>query len=62
MKVKELIEKLQTLDQEKNIWVNYDLYELQEPNFRPYHENAPRYGYEDGKEGLNEGDYVHDAY
>ena len=62
MKVKELIEKLQTFDQEKNIWVNYDLYELQEPNFRPFNENAPRYGYENGVEGLNEGDYVHDAY
>ena len=62
MKVKELIEKLQTLDQEKNIWVNYDLYELQEPDFRPYNANEYRYGYEKGVEGLNEGDYVHDAY
>ena len=62
MKVRELIEKLQTLDQEKNIWVYYDLFELQEPDFEEYKPNVRRYGYENGVEGLNVGDYVHDAY
>lgn len=62
MKVKELIEKLQTLDQEKNIWVFYDLYDLQEPCFVEYEEGAQRYGYENGVKGLNDGDYVHEAY
>lgn len=33
MKVKELIELLQNLDQEKNIWVLYDTFEPQEPDF-----------------------------
>ena len=53
MTVRELIEKLQALDQEKNIWVYYDLYELQEPEFEPWIED-------DGD--IKEGDYVHKAY
>lgn len=62
MKVKELIEILQTFDQEKNIWVFYDLYTLQEPCFEEYEEGEQRYGYEKGVKGLNDGDYVHEAY
>ena len=61
MKVKELIEKLQTLDQEKNIWVFYDLYAMQEPDFRPY-DASDIESCGDKIKDLNEGDYVHEAY
>ena len=61
MKVRELIEKLQTLDQEKNIWVNYDLYELQEPDFRPYDASDMEF-YGEKPKDFDEGDYVHEAY
>lgn len=52
MKVKELIELLQKLDQEKNIWVLYDTYEPQEPYIEICTE----------RDAINEckaGDYIH---
>lgn len=33
MKVRELIEHLQTLDPERNVWVIYDTYMAYEPDF-----------------------------
>ena len=52
MKVKELIEQLQKLDQERNIWVLYDGFLAQEPDFIQYDED-------DGD--IEAGDYVHEA-
>ncbi len=54
MTVKELIEKLQSLDPERQIWVYYDLYELQEPEFETWEE--------EGRGEMKTGDYVHLAY
>ena len=53
MKVKELIEQLQKLDQEKNIWVLYDLCFPQEPQFSASKEDSHE---------IKEGDYVHEAW
>ena len=55
-----MIEQLQKLDQEKQIWVFYDYYAMQEPDFRPY-DASDIESYGDKAKGLNEGDYVHEA-
>jgi hypothetical protein len=54
MKVKDLVEQLQKLDQEKNIWVLYDLCYSQEPCFTKYEE--------DENDEIEAGDYVHEAW
>lgn len=58
MKVKELVEQLQKLDQEKNIWVLYDQFDAQEPNFIQCDEED--LAYEDGD--IAAGDFVHEAW
>ena len=57
MKVKELIEQLQQLDENKDIWVLYDCYAAQEPSFEPV-----KSYYVETVDELKEGDYVHYAY
>lgn len=52
MKVKELIEQLQKLDQEKNIWVLYDTFIPQEPEFEICTES-------DAIQDCEAGDYIH---
>lgn len=54
MKVKELIEILKTFDQEKNIWILYDTYDTQEPEFIKCTE--------DENDEIKSGDYMHEAY
>lgn len=39
MKVKELIESLKKLDQDKDIWIYYDRYALSTPEARVINEN-----------------------
>ena len=58
MKVKELIENLQKLDQERNIWVRYDGVYFYEP-IVDEEENVRDWEAEDYKEhGMKEGDYT----
>ena len=58
MKVKELIEHLQTLDQERNIWVSYDGIFFYEPVVDEK-ENVTKWDAEEYKEqGIKEGDYT----
>lgn len=61
MKVRELIEQLSKLDQERDIWIGYDYpYDVQKPDFvkfgrqylGKYHPNEDR---------LKFGDYIHFA-
>lgn len=57
MKVKELIEHLQTLDQERNIWVRYDGVYFYEPTIDK--DNIDEWeAKEYGKQGIKEGDYT----
>ena len=58
MKVKELIELLRTLDQEREIWVLYDMNYPQEPNF----EEATEAVEGDNERTIKVGDYVHDSW
>ena len=59
MKVKELIEKLQGLDQERNIWVFYDFpCDCDEPDFHECKEEEADVFKDDG---CKPGDYVHYA-
>jgi len=53
MKVRDLVEQLQKLDQEKNIWVLYDLCFAQEPCFIECEEDTHE---------IKKGDYVHEAW
>lgn len=56
MKVKELIEELKKLDQEKGIWVAYDYYTMFEPlPDRKADEDCAKQFKE---EGVEEGDYI----
>lgn len=58
MKVKELIENLQKLDQERNIWVRYDGVYFYEPTIDKDNVDeweAKEYGKE---QGIKEGDYT----
>lgn len=54
MKVKELIEILETFDQEKNIWILYDTFEAQVPEFIECSE--------DENSEIKAGDYMHETY
>lgn len=56
MKIKELIEQLQKLNPESNIWVLYDTFEPQQPEFG----TATRKMIDDNKE-IQPGDYVHET-
>ena len=57
MKVKELIEELSKLDQEKGIWVAYNFpYDLFEP--MPDHEADEDYLKYFKDKGVEEGDYI----
>ena len=51
MKVKEFIEQLQKLDQEKNIWIIYDTFAVWEPEVETIEEG-------DQGHGAEVGDYV----
>lgn len=53
MKVKELVEQLLKLDQEKDIWVLYDCLYPQIPGFEPSKEDL---------KCIKAGDYVHNAW
>lgn len=62
MKVKELIEKLSRLDQERDIWIGYDYpHDVQEPDFRAFEESdiSDYFGYNDDR--IRVGDYIHFA-
>lgn len=59
MKVKELIEQLQKLDQDKNIWILYDLSCEQEPTFVEFEKEEYSF-LTDCK--IKDGDYVHEAW
>ena len=57
MKVKELIEQLQKLDQERNIWVRYDVVYFYAPTIDK--DNIDEWEAEEYKEqGVKEGDYT----
>ncbi len=56
MKVKELIEELQKLDQERNIWLVYDLYLAYKPF--PRTANEFEVGINNNDFVVEEGDYV----
>ena len=57
MKVKEFIEHLQTLDQERNIWVRYDGVYFDEPTVdKDTVDEWEAEAY--GKQGIKEGDYT----
>lgn len=55
MKVSEFIEQLKTLDQERNIWFEYDGVEMDEPTVYVVGEYEASVFAE---EGVKEGDYV----
>lgn len=55
MKVRELIEHLQTLDPERNVWVVYDTFMFYQPDFSDV---ADRDDAQFGRKvGVQEGDY-----
>ena len=61
MKVKELIEHLSKLDQERDIWIGYDYpHDVQEPYFKEFtwDDMSPYHPVEDR---LRIGDYIHFA-
>lgn len=63
MKVKELINQLSQLDQEKEIWVLYDRYIAFQPEVEVYGENMRLDMMSDDiKNKVRNGDYVIDAY
>lgn len=57
MKVKELVEELQKLDQERNVWLYYDCYAFQEPDIDMVNEEQAF-----GHEQVNIGDYKINAW
>lgn len=60
MKVRDFVEYLQTLDQERGIWVAYDFpYAMMEPipDERAGYEHEERFG----EKGVRRGDYVIDV-
>lgn len=60
MKVKELIEKLSKLDQERDIWIGYDYpHAVQEPDFEPFIWDGSIYTRNETR--IKEGDYIHYA-
>ncbi len=63
MKVKEFINQLIQLDQEKEIWVLYDRYTAFQPAVEVYGKNMRLDMMSDDiKNKVHEGDYVIDAY
>lgn len=61
MKVKELIEQLSKLDQERDIWIGYDYpYDVQEPYFVEF-ERRHLGKYHPNEDRLKFGDYIHFA-
>ena len=48
MKVKEFIEQLQKLDQDKNIWIIYDTFSVWEPEVETIDEDHKGHGAEVG--------------
>ena len=63
MKVKEFINQLSQLDQEKEIWVLYDRYIAFQPEVEVYGENMRLDMMSDDiKNKVRIGDYVFDAY
>lgn len=60
MKVKELIEQLSKLDQERDIFIGYDYpHDVQEPDFEPFDPN-PRL-FSNTETRIKVGDYIHYA-
>jgi len=53
MKVKELIKKLEEFDQEKDIWILYDRFSSQVPEFNVSEEEI---------DNMKVGDIVHEAW
>lgn len=60
MKVKELIEQLSKLDQERDIFIGYDYpHDVQEPNFVQFYPEDRLFI--DSETRLKKGDYIHYA-
>lgn len=60
MKVKELIDQLSKLDQERDIFIGYDYpHDVQEPDFEQFHPEDCLFI--DNETRLKEGDYIHYA-
>lgn len=63
MKVRELIEELQKLDQDKNIWLMYDPpYAICEPDITHLIGDNSEYACMYDRDGVKEGDYAMIAY
>lgn len=61
MKVKELIEKLSKLDQERDIWIGYDYpHDVQEPRFVAF-TKFDLTKYHPTEDRMRFGDYIHYA-
>lgn len=58
MTVKEFIEELQKLDQNKNIWQIYDMCEVWEPKILPLISCYSEYADMFAKDGVKKGDYA----
>lgn len=58
MKVKELIENLSKLDQEKGIWIVYDAYYPMEPGVDGFVREEDIDTYKEYDKDINVGDYV----
>lgn len=62
MKVKELIEQLSKLDQERDIFIGYDYpHDVQEPDFRTFKEDDILDYFWDKEDRIKVGDYIHFA-
>lgn len=60
MKVKELIEQLSKLDQERDIFIGYDYpHDVQEPDFEPF--DPDRSLFSNTETRIKVGDYIHYA-
>ena len=61
MKVKELIEQLSKLDQERDIFIGYDYpHDVQEPNFEPFDPDLYNL-FSNTETRIKMGDYIHYA-
>jgi len=62
MKVKELLEILSQLDQERDIWIGYDYpHDVQVPNFVTFEWEHYRWKFHPVETRLRNGDYIHFA-
>lgn len=62
MKVKELIEQLSKLDQERDIYIGYDYpHDVQEPEFRVFCEEDLGCCWHQNENRIKLGDYIHFA-